>query len=792
MLILPLEISITRDAKTQKKVYTSLHTQKQLAKALLPKNWQTVEPIGLTHKQVPSYAIRCDDDLVVIDCDDNETTQFIENLNTDNTSYIVESDKGFRHYYYAPTPYYIASPIYRASRLAIGKIDILHGKALVFAPCQHNTTKTVVQGIPAPDSILGYELTAIPDHIVDALVSRLKTVVLSSSTGSMNSSEDYTPLTSYLAPMIEQGIALYSRSENYLDIQPLLQVLTPARYKGMVQPDYHPDRVHDGEGISYLQALSTKLAQDPSVSVDLHTEMIALIAQQLWSSPLSDSELRAFLSNLTTQRYSATGKLIFRYDPNATQQPLVSINSNSYMPVYRTLKDDYILTKPDGGVEIIPGTSNFKRAIGSKNYDLLIDGKRVNLDTNIAMKRTQDAMKSCQVVSLAYRPSGEIEDNGSLYYNRYVPTKYLSIIRGTYLADSKSDSKGFPTIAKILKSLTYDHEGTRMYQLFLEFLSRKLKTLDYTPLVFQLMGNRGVGKGLLMLVLEQLTEATTQVSFGASNAQFNAHTEGKMFLNEDEGLVSQRLVNMAKKLSGSKTILIEKKGVDAEPQRNIGTYIVTTNKTTPLAETVDDRRFITFSSFKAPRLVIKNVETLIALELEAFALYLRDIKITNQDAYMDARVWHDSVHFANFEELQAATQHLPSRIANFMYQLHTLTGREIHEQLTDLFGKHYHYINTIKNKQILAIPLSKHPQLIRTYDSSTLTHEVTREQLKSVELDQYITLDKNGAKTIYGTNFYKLNLNLSNKQRDDWQASLEGFDDLNDLGDLDTSEGIDE
>lgn len=805
--IIPVNFKITRNQTTGKKVYQSIApgTKTVLNGPVIPKNWQTTEDYeGITYRQAPAYVIRCDDDLIVVDCDDQDTTDYIDSILVPSIPiehYIVQSDKGFRHYYFTPTDYYKNSPLYKDSRLALGKIDVLHGRSLVFAPNANNDTKSVLQGVKDDNSILGYHVTSIPDNIVDALVARL-------TKHTAEFSDDYTPLTSYLAPLIEQGLALYGRSRNYLDIQALMQLLTPARYRDMVKPDFHPNRVHDGSGINYLQAMSTKLAQDPSISVALHREVIELVAQQLWSAPLSDAQVTQFLSNLTTQTYAATGKLIFRYDPNATLQPLVSANGYSYMPVYRTLDDDYIVTKPAGGAEIIPGTSNFKRAMSSKNYDILVNGQKVNLDTNIAMKKVQDAMKSCRLVTLAYRNSGEFEEEGSLYYNLYIPTKYLSIIRGTYQADKSSSPDTWPTIKQIISNLVYDHnnsisasssisaspitssisasntEDNKQYKLFLEFLSHKLKTLEYSPLVFQLMGNRGVGKGLLMAILEYLTQATTQVSFSASNAQFNAHTEGKMFLNEDEGLVTQKLVNMAKKISGSKITMIEKKGVDAMPQRNIGTYIFSTNKETPMAETADDRRFITFSSFKAPQLQIRNVETLIVLELEEFALYLRDLKISTPEAYVNAKLWHDSVHYSNFEELTQTTQHLPSRIANFVFQLQHLTGREIHEQLTDMLGQHYHYLRTKKSPCTIGIPLAQHPKLVRESDKAELTHEVTRAQLKGVELDRFIVREANPNNNGYGQRIYKLVLELSVKQMAEWEASLEGYEDISALGDI--------
>ena len=99
-----------------------------------------------------------------------------------------------------------------------------------------------------------------------------------------------------------------------------------------------------------------------------------------------------------------------------------------------------------------------------------------------------------------------------------------------------------------------------MISFIMFFGSQALKTLDYSPLVFQMMGNRGIGKSLFMAILDQLTAGVVEVSFSKSNAQFNEEQESALFLNEDEGLVTTKLVNSIKKLSGKAKVLIEGKG----------------------------------------------------------------------------------------------------------------------------------------------------------------------------------------------------------------------------------------
>jgi len=780
MTIIPLPNSIHRNLETKKKFYKTIASNEIAKSAGMPRGWESTNSYSqLTYKQVNSYAIRCDDDLVVIDCDDLETTVLIDDAlvpGEDHTKehYIIISDKGEKHFYFAPSEYYRESKLYKKSRVALGKIDVLHGKALVYAACKGNETKSVLQGTKNIDSKLGYGLTPIPNNIVDMLVLRLKTKILAKE-------EDYKPVVSFLAPLIEHSLALYThhtKGGNYLDMQALMALITPAQYREELKPDNNPARLEEGR-MTYLHAISFKVSNDPSISFELHQELINTISNML-QRPMDPARLKAEIFDYVRSEVNGTR---WQYNKNATGQPLVSMNSSEYCPIYRTLEDEYVLSKPSGDVVILSSTQKFKQAIGTKNFSLLVNGAKVNLETSIAMKKLQDSMETLSIRDLPYRNTGVFIEDNSLYYNKHVPTKYLGIIRGTYKSNLVYQGpESHPLITRIIKNVMCDNleiaanDGElTMYDKFIEFLSFKLKKLEYSPLVFQLMGNRGTGKSLLMQIFNDLTGLFMPVSF-SKKTEFNGDMAGQIFLNEDEGLVTQQLVNTAKTLSGSKIISIRRLYAEAEKQRNIATYIFTTNKTTPMAETINDRRFVTFSSFKAPKLFEKDMELSIALELEAFSLCLRDTKITNPKLYLDANEWHDAIHYDNFEEKQQVTEHIPSRIANLLYILNSLSGAEIHKQLEMCFGTDYHYITTKRSPTVINIPLAKYPQLVRKSDGRVLTHEITRDMLKAVELDSYIKMDRNGKKTVYGENFYSLRLNLSHNQLSEWETSKNGIE----------------
>jgi hypothetical protein len=747
MTIIPLNFTISRNPETQKKVYTSITTKEQSHIQMnLPKDWSSHTYQG-SQKLTPSYAIRPDDTLVVIDCDDLASTHAISNLVTSDNDYIVVSDKGEKHFYYEPTDYYKNSRIYRTSKIKAGaKIDVLHGNGCyVFASCALNHTKQDLQG-----SIIA--LTPIPDSIVDYLVAQLKEETT-------HTSGDYSPVTSYLAPLIEQSLALYARTKDYRDIQNMLALITPNAFKSEVQPDFHPDRVQAGNGIEYLKGMRAKLGRDPSISLQLAIEVITLVSQQLWSAPLSNRELENITQDLAIRTYD-DGTPIFIYDPNATSQPLVSMNGYPYMPVYRTIDDEFVIAKVNGQVELIKGLSNFKKTVVSKNFSLLYDKTEVRVASQIP--RVTEQMESVRILNVPYENPGVYDDNGTLVYNTYVPTRYLSIIRGNYLQEQKYKVGTTPTIDALLNNLTADHAPeSKMVSKLEQFLSYKLKTLEHSPIVFQLMGNRGTGKGTFITLLNIITNLTVRTKLNASNSQFNSDMAGKLFLNEDEGFVTSNLVNLLKEYSGNKETRIEAKGKEAIMLRNIGTYIFSSNQPQLLAETIDDRRFVVLSSFTAEKLQIAKLEDNIIFEAEAWCLKLRDIKLSNTWLYTNATLWHDHIHMDLFKERTENIQDAPGQLAYLITTLmNNLTGEQLKKQLEDILGVGFHYNTTQKGIKIYLANKSAAP--IRKSDHSIVQHSIKSTDIKNIGLGAYKKTDSNCS--VYDKKIDYLYLDLSQQQ----------------------------
>lgn len=751
-ILLKTNFRIIRNAETGKKSYI-MPDGTTRDKPKLPSGWQnaTESNCRLDHD---SYVIKCGDDLVVVDCDDLPSTQAIDNILADPDAYIVVSDKGEKHFYFRPTEYYNTSPLKRTASLKLTPIDLQHGNALIFPVCEANETKHVHNG--SIDNI-----TPIPDTIVDYLISLLKEEVVASK-------EDYKPNQFYLAPTINLALGLYGRSRNYKDVEQLMHTITPYKYRTHVKPDWHPDRIPDGMGTAYLQALSSKIAGDASISPQLHREVIELIAIDLWKDPMTKSQVDAFLSNLTSQTYQ-DGTPVFVYNPADEASALVSIGANAPTQLYRTAEDEYIIPYPQGGAKIIKREGNLVKTLQSANYAMFLDSVPVpHTSIKNAMQKAAINIETVDVVNEAYSHSGFFVRDNLSFFNMYTPTKFLGIIRNEYLQDRQPiGPAAFPTITKIFENITCDHKDQQgRINMMHQYFAHKFKTLDYSPIVFQILGARGIGKDTLIdMILGPISGGAGEINMGASNAQFNADYSDKMIVKIPELIVNPTRVNQIKSMVGSKWVRQEGKGKDARMVRNITTYITSANKAGLLAETPKDRRFVLLSAWTAKKLNIPNLELTIALELEEYCLYLRDLKMPDIRVYNDANAWHDEIIEEAFEEEAEHFNNAPDMLAAIMDRVNRYSGAELDKRLSEALGKEYHY--WVGYGGVLKIPLADNSPH-RLTDNQPVNHDVKRRDLKQVELMDYVSRDKNMKR--YSKAVYTLNFNLSSEQQSFYES----------------------
>jgi hypothetical protein len=756
MLLLEIDFQIQRDPTTKKKVYYQLsdtNNQHPLTKPRLPNGWQqaTRSNININSLEDRAYVIRPDDNLIVIDCDSPEATLLVDTLltndvtNTNNHDnslhYIVIADNGNKHFYFKPTEAYLSSTLAQGNRKAINdndiKIDLLQNKSLVFPPTAYNDTKSVLQGSLT-------NLTDLPDSILEQLLA------LSTKTQQYtNNKGDYEPEHSYKAPLIQQALALYDKHNDYnTHLQPLLALITPSKFRASLAPTYHPNKVPQGQGIEYLQALSTRIASDCSISKKLHTELISLVAQTLWSEPLSDSDLTSFLSNLTTQTWAYNNTTIWRYDPDYTTQPLVSVNKKAYMPLVRDINDDYIVILPDGTPQLLSGTTRLINTLHSANYSLLMNGK------TIAKLNAKDLIQNMDTVTISYDkrlPSAlsSPADSTMGVFNTFQPTRLLNIIRGNEMLDQRQTAEQlgqkFPTIRYILNNLVADHSDKgKTIDLFEQFLSHKYKTFDYSPLVFHLLGARGIGKDTLIDYVLNAIDMTAEANFNASNSNFNASMEKASFLKHSEQEVTVRTLETIKKFSGSDRLLVERKGKDSYTTRNNLNIIVTTNSYVSIKEEARDRRIVVFSGFKAKKLNIPHIKSRIAEELPYYCLYLRQLTTpTDLTFYNDAERWRDDNTDIILEDTASG---VVTRLELLTLKLEDMTMTDVVLALRDMMPD----LHIRKVNNAIRFPLTNTNAVTTiTQTNERVTTPLTAKECKEHGLANYIK--RNTSKSTYST-----------------------------------------
>ena len=608
-------------------------------------------------------AIIPDKSLVIIDCDTIETTIAVNNIVKDDT-YIVDADTRCKHFYFYPTKYAKDSLLYsKPNRVKVGKIDVLKGNSLVFTASKGNATKTTNNSLS--------DIKPIPNELVDWLQSQMI------QTNIVQSKSSYTSIITFMGPQLQKLLDAYKGSGKVEHIQEALSLVCPARYRPILEPKFDANDVPDGEGINFLQALISRLGVDPTISLELAIELITIIALKIWTDPLSTDRLQALLTSIPTQTYS-NGEPVFVYDANVSSTGvLAAFENDGYYPIYRTSNDTYILANSNGNIMTTSSLNNLATTLASSNFSLLVNGKEIPpAQVSKVLKMSIEHIKTVQVVENPKEPFGYYVRDLIPYFNTYKQTRYMAIARGEHL-ETEEAIKIPPTINKILNNVFYDHLKTGparepsdlLLINFLQFISHKLKTLDYSPIVFQFLGKKGTGKDTLIdLVLGPMFGGVGERLSKASNNQFNEDYATKSIVKIDEAKATETLREELKKLSGATITRVEPKRQTAYYIENISTYFVTANKATLLKEDINDRRFVPILSFTAPMLSINNLQERIQIELEEFALYLRDLPTPPHYTYTSATGWQDSA-IKMVEDAQDNNDNVPGKILRLLDKL---------------------------------------------------------------------------------------------------------------------------
>jgi Holliday junction resolvasome RuvABC ATP-dependent DNA helicase subunit len=204
----------------------------------------------------------------------------------------------------------------------------------------------------------------------------------------------------------------------------------------------------------------------------------------------------------------------------------------------------------------------------------------------------------------------------------------------------------------ILTYLTHITGSVKKRDMFCQFLANKLKTHEYSPLIFVLWGVPGSGKNTLTSkVLAPLVEGRDIVNLTIDNLKdkFNSVFKEKDFLVLDEvhtlsPLNKRDFVNLINALSGKQKIA-ERKMFNSfmEQFDNEFTIIMTTNKPTEVTTEANDRRIVVFRSEKQLSEVFNKSDDEIISRLEeeiySFAYYLSQLPKIDSSSYTKNYNW---------------------------------------------------------------------------------------------------------------------------------------------------------
>lgn len=632
-------------------------------------------------RKYPGYAIVPEDNLIVIDIDADEPYDDITALLIDEPeTYNVTSDKGFQHLYYEPTPYFKKSPLAHTSRRSVNKVDILQNKSYIFGPGKLNKTK-----VDHPYLNITHTLP-IPDILVDYLVSKLAHHQTHHQEG------DYQPNTTYIGLQLIQAL---SEANEYLTnyreptiarawdpFTSIAKYLIPKRYYKDMDDTLHPDSIpHDVPAAEFIQATVAKLIRDPSISYEVGVEYLTLVTTKLWTSPISESELHSKIKNYRTQEFNGTK---YSYNPALLEEPMARLNNGPYGKIYINPDSEFFVETPDDLVNL-RSYARFKTSLSTL-------GCGMNLPAYLKSKSPDRLVEQITLVTLASditKPHGLNYRQGDIsIYNTYKKELLHNIVVGLE-PEPPATIDDFPIFLTLLRNLTADHikydgEQEKLINNFLFFLSQKLKKLLYSPLIFQLNGIGGAGKGVLVNILGQLTGGSFAMDL--DDDKFNAQSENMLWAQQSEIPVTEQNLEKLKAISGNEYRLLKVKFIDAQKVKNCMTIFVETNSDKVF---IDPRRFVLFQSFTAQPWDYDKYNTRLQLELRRLCAYLRDIdiskynpKILNHSAAWNGKLLEDT----KTDRAESFGYGQDIKLIGLVNRFEHLSIEEFRAQLHDILG----------------------------------------------------------------------------------------------------------
>lgn len=717
MKVIPTDFTISR-AENGKKLYTNIHNQLVTS---VPKTGSIGDSLvdklpSLDIEEASNYinsldntftyAIRPEDNVVVIDTDSVEAFNDIELVlfKIQQKTFTVHTDKQYAHYYFHPTDYFKQSPVYHTSRRAIKspKIDIMQGKSLVWG-YKATSTKFIDDGAD-----MFKDMIPIPDELVDYLIQKLAVASESKQVS------EYTHNVTYIGKKLITALENYTNDrDNYKHFNTkeawekhfssIAPYFTPNKYKDGMDDMLYPDSLdHDISASEFIQATIFKMLRDPSISYGNGMVLLGIITGEMWSSPITGKQLEEYTTNYRTQNAKGVS---YQFDSKYLEMSAVSINDGPYGKIYRHTNGEYFVETQNNLINL--GTwPKFIVNITSRGIEYQGLKKLLNAKHQMELAKEFSTITITEDIT---KPYGAIETQGDLVlYNTFRKTTYHRIILGIE-DEPRATKEDFPHILMLLNNLVADHgefdEQEDIVNKFIFFLAMKGKYFIYSPLLFQLNGHGGIGKGYLADLIAKIFGGKYNLDLGRSNKQFNKDSANKLIAEQAEIPVTGENLELLKAQTGNKVKTIEPKGIDAYTVPNIETILVSTNDDSVFE---DARRVVLFQAFTASKWDFHKYDALITLELRSFCAYMRDLPDNTYPGPLlsDASFWNQQT-MENAKKIRQASYNYghEGQLKDLLNRHHDMTGEELDGALQEILSHTYWWLLLVR-KHILKIVLS--------------------------------------------------------------------------------------
>lgn len=541
-------------------------------------------------------------------------------------------DKVGGHFIYKFTNNDLVSYIDNPNGRKFGGLDILYGNSLCFIACKQNQTKEI---ITKSENLIEMPL-AIQHLIISYYATRIKDIKSGKEIKFYNGSK-----LGLLAMRIEDTPEV---------LQQFLNIVTQPRHKAlMAESDkdidgLHPDKIPDGEGYNFLQSISGVLMLDPSISKDLHKEVLFYL-NSLFSEPLKGKRVIDLWE-------SDVNKPMFNYDPDWNTKTFSRVNRNNEMIEYYAYLED-------GSYVFYKINTTTTEILKLKNKVAALDDVTLEAASKIKAEDFLGATKILkEILYTPMVPYGLQGDYLNIYKQNteqrvfYNPSLYKdewSLEEQQLAYDDKH-----PRYPKVTLGALRNAIGEYNFERFLSFMRRKFMTRDHSPIFFVFYGvphsfKTGVVNGVFSkLAAGRYLSVNSKVLLDKYTGWLKdqdlimldeVHHLNRSQLEEVIGFLNT--VTGTPILSGLRSMYKE---ATNSVSNNTITFVICTNQLVSLTSEVQDRRMVLFKAdtkvSTALNMTDENIMQSIKDETINFAYYLStQISDLDDQAYKRNDSW---------------------------------------------------------------------------------------------------------------------------------------------------------